>query len=86
MTPCKFSHTLCHIDLGALKRNFLRCGNPAMLMPVLKSDAYGHGLLECARALASVIGEDELSASAENLAETEVNFSEETPEENGKEE
>lgn len=31
-------------------------------------------------------GEDELSASAENLAETEVNFSEETPEENGKEE
>ena len=45
MTPCKFSHTLCHIDLGALKRNFLRCGNPAMLMPVLKSDAYGHGLL-----------------------------------------
>ena len=54
MTPCKFSHTLCHIDLGALKRNFLRCGNPAMLMPVLKSDAYGHGLLECARALASV--------------------------------
>ncbi len=54
MSPCKFSHTLCHVDLGALQRNFKRCGTPAGLMPVLKSDAYGHGLLECARALAAV--------------------------------
>lgn len=53
MTPCKFSHTLCHINLGALVRNFRRCGNPATLMPVLKSDAYGHGLIECATALSA---------------------------------
>lgn len=41
----------CHIDLAALRRNFSRLGDPASLMPVIKSDAYGHGLLPVARAL-----------------------------------
>ncbi|WP_297825617.1 alanine racemase [uncultured Desulfovibrio sp.] len=41
----------CHIDLAALRRNFFRLGNPASIMPVIKSDAYGHGLLPVARAL-----------------------------------
>ncbi len=38
--------------LGALRRNFARLGEPAALMPVIKSDAYGHGLVPVARALA----------------------------------
>ena len=41
----------CHIDLAALRRNFSRLGDPASIMPVIKSDAYGHGLLPVARAL-----------------------------------
>ncbi|WP_417291997.1 alanine racemase [Desulfovibrio porci] len=41
----------CHIDLAALRRNFARLGDPASIMPVIKSDAYGHGLLPVARAL-----------------------------------
>lgn len=49
--PCEFTHSRCHIDLSALRRNFLRCGDPARLMPVIKADAYGHGLLQVARAL-----------------------------------
>jgi alanine racemase len=45
----------CHIDLAALQRNFARLervAQPGALMPVIKSDAYGHGLLPVARALA----------------------------------
>ncbi len=51
MSSCSFTQARCHVDLSALKRNFARCGRPEDLMPVLKSDAYGHGLVQCARAL-----------------------------------
>ncbi len=48
---CIFTPSACHIDLPALQRNFARCGDPARLLPVIKSDAYGHGMLPVARAL-----------------------------------
>ncbi|MCR4666498.1 MAG: alanine racemase [Desulfovibrio sp.] len=51
MDECYFSPSCCHIDLAALTRNFFRMGDPSTLMPVIKSDAYGHGLLPVARAL-----------------------------------
>ncbi|MDR1856262.1 MAG: alanine racemase [Desulfovibrio sp.] len=41
----------CIIDLGAIVWNFARLGEPERLMPVIKSDAYGHGLVPVARAL-----------------------------------
>ena len=50
--PCTFTPAFCRIDLAALRRNFRRLGPPEELMPVIKSDAYGHGLLPVARALA----------------------------------
>ncbi|MBD5539295.1 MAG: alanine racemase, partial [Desulfovibrio sp.] len=50
--PCTFTPAFCRIDLAALRRNFQRLGDPAGLMPVVKSDAYGHGLLPVAAALA----------------------------------
>jgi len=44
------------IDLAALKRNYKRVarrvGQATRIMAVVKSDAYGHGLVSCARALA----------------------------------
>lgn len=46
------SASICHIDLGALRRNFSRLGSPDSLMPVVKSDAYGHGMLPVSKALA----------------------------------
>ena len=46
-----FTQGLCHINLGALQRNFRRCGDASLLMPVIKADAYGHGLLQAAHAL-----------------------------------
>lgn len=49
-----FSPTRCHVNLAAVQRNFRRCGDPRFLMPVLKSDAYGHGQMEVAHALADV--------------------------------
>ena len=52
MSDCTFSPSLCHIDLGAIRRNFGRMGQPQALMPVIKSDAYGHGLVPVARVLA----------------------------------
>ena len=52
MSDCTFSPSLCHIDLGAICRNFGRMGQPQALMPVIKSDAYGHGLVPVARMLA----------------------------------
>ncbi|MDR0816985.1 MAG: alanine racemase [Desulfovibrio sp.] len=54
MSECTFTPSRCHIDLTALQRNFARLGKSATLMPVIKSDAYGHGLLPVARALADV--------------------------------
>ena len=50
--PCTFTPAFCRIDLAALRRNFRRLGPPEELMPVIKSDAYGHGLLPVAAALA----------------------------------
>lgn len=45
------------IDLGALRHNYreLRslCAPGVKMMPVVKADAYGHGLLRCARTLAA---------------------------------
>ena len=51
MSCCAFTPSRCHIDLAALRRNFARLGEPGSIMPVVKSDAYGHGLLPVARAL-----------------------------------
>ncbi|MBO4336306.1 MAG: alanine racemase [Desulfovibrio sp.] len=51
MSECYFSPSCCHIDLGALTRNFFRMGDPSGLLPVIKSDAYGHGLMPVARTL-----------------------------------
>ena len=52
VSDCTFSPSLCHIDLGAIRRNFGRMGQSQALMPVIKSDAYGHGLVPVARVLA----------------------------------
>ncbi|MCC6221593.1 MAG: alanine racemase [Deltaproteobacteria bacterium] len=45
------------VDLEALSYNFLslkRLVNPAKVMAVVKANAYGHGLIECARHLAAL--------------------------------
>ena len=49
-----FSASPCHarIHLDRIQRNFQRLGSAERLLPVVKSDAYGHGLLPVARALA----------------------------------
>src|SRR5262245_14475190 len=50
--------TWAEISLPALKHNYLTIRNhlsaPAQLMAVVKADAYGHGAVECARALESI--------------------------------
>lgn len=46
-----FTPSVCHIDLAAIERNFRKLGPADRLMPVIKSDAYGHGLMEVAQAL-----------------------------------
>lgn len=46
-----FTPSICHINLSAISRNFQKLGEPAKLMPVIKSDAYGHGLTEVAQVL-----------------------------------
>jgi alanine racemase len=65
MVTSPFLHrpTYAEIDLGALERNFIRIRDfvaPAEVMPVVKANAYGHGLVECARrfekAGASILG------------------------------
>lgn len=48
---CVFTPSICHINLSAIVRNFSRLGSPQNIMPVVKSDAYGHGLLPIAAAL-----------------------------------
>ncbi len=52
MPSCHFSSSKCHINLTALAKNFSLLGKPEYLMPVIKSDAYGHGLLRVADCLA----------------------------------
>ncbi len=47
-------HNWLEIDLEALKKNFLyikKIATPADIMPVVKSDAYGHGMVEVAKTL-----------------------------------
>lgn len=51
MSDAIFSPTRCVVNLGAIRRNFMSLGSPEFLMPVIKSDAYGHGLLETAKVL-----------------------------------
>ncbi len=50
--------TWAEISLPALKHNYLTIRNhlsaPAQLMAVVKANAYGHGAVECARALESI--------------------------------
>lgn len=46
-----FTPSICRVNLGAIQRNFARLGQPHKLMPVIKSDAYGHGLIPVAQAL-----------------------------------
>lgn len=53
MPACECTPSRCHVNLAALRRNFARLGEAARLMPVVKADAYGHGLLPVARTLAS---------------------------------
>lgn len=36
----------CYVNLAAIVRNFRKLGEPDTLLPVIKSDAYGHGLSE----------------------------------------
>ena len=49
--------TIAEIDLNKLRRNFLSCrkfvGSDLKIMAVVKADAYGHGAVECSRALES---------------------------------
>ncbi|MFC1837065.1 alanine racemase [Thermodesulfobacteriota bacterium] len=55
MQPLSFNRV--EIDISALQANFKSIcetvGSPIKIMAVVKSDAYGHGLVECARALHS---------------------------------
>lgn len=44
--PCQV-----HINLSAIRHNLRLLGDPRRVMPVVKSDAYGHGLLPVAGAL-----------------------------------
>lgn len=53
MSQLIFTPSVCRINLGAVQRNFAKLGQPEKLMPVIKSDAYGHGLLPVAEALAA---------------------------------
>ena len=46
-SPCRV-----RIHLDRIQRNFQRIGPAERLIPVVKADAYGHGLLQVARALA----------------------------------
>lgn len=52
--PSLFRPTILDIDLDALESNYCAIASfvqPALVMPVLKANAYGHGLIACARVL-----------------------------------
>ncbi|MEO6908584.1 MAG: alanine racemase [Abditibacteriaceae bacterium] len=58
-----FSRPLwAEIDLGALRHNVrcLRSRNGGLILPVLKANAYGHGVIACAKALQSDLQEREM--------------------------
>lgn len=46
-----FTPAKCYINLAALSRNFKKIGSPESVMPVIKTDGYGHGLLQVAHVL-----------------------------------
>ena len=46
-----FTASICHVNLSAIARNFLKLGPAEKLLPVIKSDAYGHGVAEVAQTL-----------------------------------
>lgn len=46
-----FTPSTCHVVLSRIARNFKKLGDPETLLPVIKSDAYGHGLMEVAQTL-----------------------------------
>lgn len=61
--PIQLRPTVMEVNLDALAHNFRLIAErvkPALVMPVVKSNAYGHGMLECAATLeregASVLG------------------------------
>ncbi|MDR3362383.1 MAG: alanine racemase [Desulfovibrio sp.] len=78
MSAVSFTPSRCHIDLAALQRNFARLGSPASLMPVIKSDAYGHGLFPVARALTNAGARRfAVGTAGEGVALREAGFSQE---------
>jgi alanine racemase len=52
MNACSAGLCQTRIHLDRIQRNFARLGPAERLIPVVKADAYGHGLLPVARALA----------------------------------
>lgn len=63
LTIPSFSRPLwAEIDLGALRHNVrcLRSRNGGLIFPVLKANAYGHGVLACAEALQPDLQEHEM--------------------------
>jgi alanine racemase len=88
-----FRTTVATIDLAALRGNFrsiTKCANerrtasnlhPLETMPIVKADAYGHGIVQCARALlsegASMLGVA-FAAEAEPLRAASVGIPPET--------
>jgi alanine racemase len=54
VSPAPLRRAWVEVDLGALARNFARLSAqvaPARVLPVVKADAYGHGVIAVARAL-----------------------------------
>jgi len=63
LTIPSFSRPLwAEIDLGALRHNVrcLRSHNGKLIFPVLKANAYGHGMLHCAEALEGELQKSEM--------------------------
>lgn len=49
--PLRFTPSACRVNLGAIARNFKRIASPERQMPVIKADAYGHGMKQVASIL-----------------------------------
>jgi alanine racemase len=63
LTTSSFSRPLwAEIDLGALRHNvrYLRSHNNGLIFPVLKANAYGHGVFHCAEALKNDLQKNEM--------------------------
>jgi alanine racemase len=51
-SPIEFRPTYIEVDLNALENNFKVISNtvsPSKVMPMIKANAYGHGLIECGK-------------------------------------